>query len=118
MADTHAKHHDYHLVDPSPWPIVGSLSAFLMAIGAILWMHHLTPAAPYIFGVGVVGVAYTMIGWWRDVAPSGHATAPRRCAPTRRGRCTPPTPARSPWSSPTPCACCCRRARTGTRPRP
>jgi cytochrome c oxidase subunit 3 len=30
-------------------------------------MHHSFAAAPYIFGLGVVGVAYTMIGWWRDV---------------------------------------------------
>ena len=35
MADAHAKHHDYHLVDPSPWPVVGSISAFVMAVGAI-----------------------------------------------------------------------------------
>lgn len=67
MADAHAKHHDYHLVDPSPWPIVGSISAFILAIGLITWMHKMTTAAPVIFGVGVVGVLYTMIGWWRDV---------------------------------------------------
>ena len=30
MATAHAKHHDYHLVDPSPWPFVGSVSAFIM----------------------------------------------------------------------------------------
>ena len=53
MADAHAKHHDYHLVDPSPWPIVGSVSAFMMAVGAIFWMHNSFAAAPYIFGVGV-----------------------------------------------------------------
>jgi len=35
MAEAHAKHHDYHLVDPSPWPAVGSVSAFIMAVGAI-----------------------------------------------------------------------------------
>ena len=34
MAEAHAKHHDYHLVDPSPWPVVGAVSAFIMAIGA------------------------------------------------------------------------------------
>ena len=69
MADAHAKpHHDYHLVEPSPWPAVGSVSAFLMAVGAIGWMHHMFAAAPYIFGVGVLGMAYTMIGWWTDVA--------------------------------------------------
>jgi len=26
------------------------------------------PAAPYIFGVGVIGILYTMLGWWTDVA--------------------------------------------------
>ncbi|MGE3149559.1 MAG: cytochrome c oxidase subunit 3 [Pseudorhodoplanes sp.] len=67
MADAHAKYHDYHLVDPSPWPFVGSVSAFVLALGAILWMHHMTPAAPYVFGAGVLGTAYTMFGWWRDV---------------------------------------------------
>ena len=42
MADAaHAKpHHDYHLVNPSPWPAVGATSAFLTAVGGILWMHH------------------------------------------------------------------------------
>ena len=39
MADAHAKNHDYHLVDPSPWPFVGSVSAFVMAVGAVIWMH-------------------------------------------------------------------------------
>ena len=33
MAEAHAKHHDYHLVDPSPWPVTGALSAFAMAVG-------------------------------------------------------------------------------------
>jgi len=69
MADAaHAKpHHDYHLVNPSPWPAVGATSAFIMAFGLILWMHHVVAYAPVIFGVGAIGVAYTMIGWWRDV---------------------------------------------------
>ena len=69
MADAHAKpHHDYHLVEPSPWPALGSVSAFVAAVGGITWMHHLFPAAPYIFGVGVIGILYTMLGWWTDVA--------------------------------------------------
>ena len=48
MATAQVKHHDYHLVDPSPWPVVGSISAFIMAVGAITWMHHMTAAAPII----------------------------------------------------------------------
>ena len=50
MADAaHAKpHHDYHLVNPSPWPAWGASSAFLTAVGAILWMHHSAAYAPII----------------------------------------------------------------------
>jgi cytochrome c oxidase subunit 3 len=71
MAEAHAKHHDYHLVDPSPWPLIGSISAFLMAVGAVSWMKDLQIAGmhlgPYIFGAGVLGVLYTMLSWWTDV---------------------------------------------------
>jgi cytochrome c oxidase subunit 3 len=67
MADAHAKQHDYHLVDPSPWPIVGSVSAFVLAVGLISWMHHLYAAAPLVFGAGVIGLLYTMAAWWTDV---------------------------------------------------
>jgi cytochrome c oxidase subunit III len=67
MAEAHQRHHDYHLVDPSPWPAVGAVSAFLLAVGLISWMHHLFAGAPLLFGAGVIGIAYTMIVWWRDV---------------------------------------------------
>jgi cytochrome c oxidase subunit III len=72
MADSHTKHHDYHLVDPSPWPLVGSLAAFIMAVGAIIWMK--TPAGgvfglegPWVMVAGLLGVLLTMVLWWRDV---------------------------------------------------
>ena len=72
MADGHAKpNHDYHLVPPSPWPLMGSISAFVLAVGAIFWMKHLKmaglPVGPYIFGAGLIGVLYVMIAWWTDV---------------------------------------------------
>ncbi len=58
------KNHDYHLVEPSPWPAVGSLAAFVMALGAIMWMRDVTP---WLFFIGFAGVLYTMYGWWADV---------------------------------------------------
>jgi cytochrome c oxidase subunit 3 len=67
MAGAHTKHHDYHLVNPSPWPVIGSISAFVLAVGAISWMHKSFTGAPLVFAAGVLGVLYTMIGWWRDV---------------------------------------------------
>jgi cytochrome c oxidase subunit 3 len=69
MADAHAhQHHQYHLVEPSPWPIIGATATFIMAVGAIAWMKHLFVAAPLVFGMAALGVLYTMFGWWRDVA--------------------------------------------------
>ncbi|GBD47782.1 cytochrome c oxidase subunit 3 [Methylopila sp. Yamaguchi] len=70
MADAHAKHHDYHLVDPSPWPFLASMAAFVMAVGAVLWMHGHTP---WIAVAGFAGVLYTAIAWWRDVIKEAHA---------------------------------------------
>jgi len=68
MADAHAKlQHDYHLVDPSPWPAVGAVSAFVLAVGLISWMHKLYATAPLVFAAGALGLLYTMVGWWRDV---------------------------------------------------
>ncbi|MDT3684509.1 MAG: cytochrome c oxidase subunit 3 [Pseudorhodoplanes sp.] len=67
MAGAHTKQHDYHLVDPSPWPVIGSVSAFVLAIGAIAWMHNMFTGAPLVFAAGALGVLYTMFGWWRDV---------------------------------------------------
>jgi cytochrome c oxidase subunit III len=67
--------HDYHLVEPSAWPIIGSMSAFLMLIGAVFWMNKdytgffglPVNGSPVIGLIGLAGVLYTMAGWWRDV---------------------------------------------------
>jgi cytochrome c oxidase subunit 3 len=72
MADAHSKpNHDYHLVDPSPWPLVGSIAAFLSAVGAVMWMKGMTmfglKAGPYLFGAGMIGILYVMAAWWADV---------------------------------------------------
>jgi len=70
MADAHAKNHDYHLVNPSPWPVVGAVSAFILAVGAVTWMHGGTWI---IMTLGFLMVLYTMFMWWRDVLREAHA---------------------------------------------
>ena len=60
--------HDYHLVDPSPWPLVGSIGAFTMLIGAVFWMNKdygafsILAGSPYVCLVGLALVLYTMAG--------------------------------------------------------
>ncbi len=64
MRDSHAPGHDYHLVDPSPWPAIGALSVFVLA-GGLIWFMHEGP--PWILIIGILGVLYTMFGWWQEV---------------------------------------------------
>jgi cytochrome c oxidase subunit 3 len=77
MASQEIKH-DYHLVDPSPWPIIGSVGAFITAVGAIIYFQTWLKGAPPLFGVpfftgpwyligGALIMIYTFVGWWRDV---------------------------------------------------
>jgi cytochrome c oxidase subunit 3 len=68
--------HDYHLVNPSPWPLLGSAAATVMAIGLVIWMKGLfgLPAGFFwVFAIGAVGVLYTMLGWWMDVTKEANA---------------------------------------------
>lgn len=74
MAKAHHIQHDYHLVDPSPWPIIGGISAFITAVGLIIWMRSMGGGeglfglqGPYVFLTGMIFVAGTMFVWWRDV---------------------------------------------------
>ncbi|MDG1417425.1 MAG: cytochrome c oxidase subunit 3 [Maricaulis sp.] len=88
----HAANHDYHLVDPSPWPIVGSIGAFLLAVGAVAYMTAggLFAEGPlaFFYGDGVEGdargtsmgmmigfaiVIWTMFGWWGDMIKESNA---------------------------------------------
>jgi cytochrome c oxidase subunit 3 len=76
MADGHAKpNHDYHLVPPSPWPFLGSLFAFITAVGAIFWMKHIDigglKLGGLIFGAGFIGLLGIFGFWWTDVIHEG-----------------------------------------------
>ncbi|TDL76296.1 cytochrome c oxidase subunit 3 [Palleronia sediminis] len=58
------KNHDYHILSPSLHPFVASVGAFVMLIGAVLWMHAITP---FPFFIGLAIVLYSMFAWWSDV---------------------------------------------------
>jgi cytochrome c oxidase subunit 3 len=83
MADAHAKHHDYHIIDPSPWPFLGGVSAFVLAVGGIGWMQYLKGnadfsilgiplATPWLFFIGLAMVLYVMFAWWSDTIREAH----------------------------------------------
>ena len=75
MSAGHEQQHPYHLVEPSVWPLLGAISAGVLAVGGVLLMHDVTP---WLVPVGFLMVFLTMFVWWRDVVKEatfeGHHT--------------------------------------------
>ena len=68
MSDGHKKGHDYHLVDPSIWPIFSSFSALVLALGAVYYMHA---KSFWLLLIGLALTLYSMFMWFRDVVIEG-----------------------------------------------
>lgn len=60
----HEKNHDYHILEPSIWPLLGALAALIMLGGAA---YYLVDGGPWVFFAGFVGVLYVMYGWWSEI---------------------------------------------------
>nr|AYN50366.1 cytochrome c oxidase subunit 3 [Litostylus pudens] len=58
------KNHPYHLVDQSPWPLLGSLGVFTSMMGLIKWFHL---QSPNLLFLGFTIILLVMYQWWRDV---------------------------------------------------
>jgi len=58
--------HKFHLVDPSPWPLLASLGAFMLTTGGVLYMHKILGGWE-LFLNGLLVILFVMYVWWRDV---------------------------------------------------
>lgn len=64
------KRHSFHLVDPSPWPALISMSLLGLTIGTAMWFHD------YNFGSTLAFISFLttfviMCLWFRDVVREG-----------------------------------------------
>jgi len=62
--------HDYHLVKPSPWPLLGATSILLMMLGMAGYMKGfwIFPQGAWWAPLpGLVALIFVLIGWWGDV---------------------------------------------------
>lgn len=77
--------HDYHLVNPSPLPVITSFFTFLMAVGLVVQMKGLAgPDAEgisqflfadgqwWVFGFGLTGILVALYVWWSNVITEGN----------------------------------------------
>jgi cytochrome c oxidase subunit 3 len=58
--------HQFHLVDPSPWPFVAALGAFMLTTGGVLYMHRMLGGWALLTN-GLILILYVMFVWWRDI---------------------------------------------------
>lgn len=56
--------HPYHLVDVSPWPIIGAMGSFLLVAGMTRSIHKIDH---YVWPLGLTIILITITQWWRDV---------------------------------------------------
>jgi cytochrome c oxidase subunit 3 len=66
-----SKHHDYHLVEPDPWPIIGAFSALALFGGLVMWFHD-NPYGKFFFAAGFAMVLVTMYNWWANTVREAH----------------------------------------------
>nr|APX40478.1 cytochrome c oxidase subunit 3 [Chaetocnema pelagica] len=58
------KNHPFHLVDISPWPLLGALGAMTTMIGLIKWFHLFNNN---LMLIGLMITSLIMYQWWRDI---------------------------------------------------
>src|SRR6056297_1285907 len=62
--------HPFHLVDPSPWPLVTASAAFATTTGAVMYMHGVNGGGSFLT-FGLLFLVLSMFIWWRDVIREG-----------------------------------------------
>lgn len=60
--------HAYHIVNPSPWPLTGALSALLLTSGLVMWFHF---NSVLLLAIGLITNTLTIYQWWRDIVREG-----------------------------------------------
>jgi hypothetical protein len=59
MAKPNFQNHPYHLVSPSPWPLLTSISLFILTTSTVLFMHSFQSFV-YLVPVAIINVTYAM----------------------------------------------------------
>ncbi len=58
--------HSFHLVDPSPWPLICSVGAFAATSGGVMYFHSYSGGG-FLLTLGLIMIILMMIVWWRDI---------------------------------------------------
>jgi cytochrome c oxidase subunit 3 len=64
----------YHLVEPSPWPILTSFALLTLTVSAVLYMHGFVNGGELLL-LGFILTAGAMTLWFRDILTEGTITS-------------------------------------------
>ncbi len=70
MLKRNNQRHSFHLVDPSPWPLIASFSALMLTVGATMYMHGYVGGG-VLMQTGFCMILFMMFCWWRDIIREG-----------------------------------------------
>ena len=62
--------HPYHMVEPSPWPILTSFSLLTLTTSGVMYFHGLNHSLTFLT-FGFLATLFSMILWFRDVSAEG-----------------------------------------------
>jgi len=62
--------HSFHLVDPSPWPIISAFSGLILTFGTVLYFHGYFGGV-FLWRFGILLILLMMYLWWRDIIREG-----------------------------------------------
>jgi cytochrome c oxidase subunit 3 len=62
--------HSFHLVDPSPWPLITAIVVFTLTYGGVLYMHGYESGS-FLYKFGLILILFMMYTWWRDIVREG-----------------------------------------------
>ena len=58
--------HPYHLVDPSPWPLIAAMGCLFFTFGLVMFFHGYLHSIAMI-NTGLIAILFCMFTWWRDI---------------------------------------------------
>ena len=70
LTRTQFQSHPYHMVEPSPWPLLTSFAVLTMTVSAALWFNGIQHA-DILLTLGFLSTLSAFILWFRDIVTEG-----------------------------------------------
>ena len=76
------KNHDYHILAPDIWPLIGAFSALMFTSGLALSFHKVSGDHLFL-GLGIAGLIATFFAWFSKIVHEAqHGDHTRWCSCT------------------------------------